>query len=174
MKYFAYGSNMLKERLRARVCGALALSKVCMLGYRLRFNKKSDDGSGKCNIAETGSQKDRVHGVIFEVPKEQLPRLDEAEGFKKGYDHKYIPLPDRPKESALAYVAETNHIDERLLPYRWYHELIVAGAEQHGLPPDYIAELRKQDWKEDPKPNRSRKLEAEKLLQDYRKTSKKA
>jgi hypothetical protein len=59
----------------------------------------------------------------------QLPRLDKAEGFKKGYDHKYIPLPDRPEESALAYVAETNHIDERLLPYRWYHELVVAGAE---------------------------------------------
>jgi hypothetical protein len=72
--------------------------------------------------------------------------------------------PDRPKESALAYVAETNHIDERLLPYRWYHELVVAGAEQHGLPPDYIAELRKQDWKEDPKPNRRTRLEAEKLL----------
>jgi hypothetical protein len=34
--------------------------------------------------------------------------------------------------------------------------------------------LRKQGWKEDPKPNRSSKLEAEKLLQDYRKTSKKA
>ena len=39
---------------------------------------------------------------------------------------------------------------------------------------NYIEELRKQGWKEDPKPNRSSKLEAEKLLLDYRKMSKKA
>jgi gamma-glutamylcyclotransferase len=174
MKYFAYGSNMLTERLRARVSSAVALSKVCLIGYRLRFNKKSIDGSGKCNIVETGSQKDVVHGVIFEIPKEQLSKLDEAEGFKKGYDHKCIRLPDRPGESALAYVAETKYIDDRLLPYRWYHELVVAGAEQHGLPPDYIAELRKQDCKEDPDPNRDTRLQAEKVLEDYKKASKSA
>jgi gamma-glutamylcyclotransferase len=60
MKYFAYGSNMLTERLRARVGGAAALSKVCVCGYRVRFHKRSDDGSGKCNIIETGSHEDRV------------------------------------------------------------------------------------------------------------------
>jgi gamma-glutamylcyclotransferase len=174
MKYFAYGSNMLTERLRARVGGAVALSEVCVCGYRLRFHKRSDDGSGKCNIMETGSQKDRVYGVIYAIPKEQLPKLDEAEGFRKGYDHKCIPLPDSSKETALAYVAEINYVSERLLPYKWYWELVVAGAEQHGLPVNYIEELRKQGWKEDPKPNRSSKLEAEKLLLDYRKMSKKA
>lgn len=172
MKYFAYGSNMLTERLRARVGGAVALSEVCVCGYRVRFHKRSDDGSGKCNTVETGSHEDRVYGVIFEIPNEQLPKLDEAEGFKKGYDHKYIPLPDRPEESALAYVAETKYIDERLLPYRWYHELVVAGAEQHGLPSDYVAELRKQDWNEDPKPNRRTRLEAEKLLEACKKARK--
>ena len=174
MKYFAYGSNMLKERLRARVCGALALSKVCMLGYQVRFHKRSEDGSGKCNLIETGSHEDRVYGVVFEISKEQLEKLDVTEGHGKGYAHKYIPLPNRPAENALAYVAEPKYIDDELSPYRWYHGLVIAGAEQNGLPVNYIEELRKQGWKEDPKPNRSSKLEAEKLLQDYRKTSKKA
>jgi hypothetical protein len=172
MKYFAYGSNMLTERFRARVGGAVALSEVFVCGYRLRFHKRSDDGSGKCNIIETGSQEDRVYGVVFEIPKEQLPRLDEAEGFKKGYDHKYVPLLGRPEARALTYVAETNYIDERLLPYKWYHRLVIAGAEQRELPPNYIAELRKQDWKEDPKPNRCTKVEAEKLLATHKKARK--
>jgi hypothetical protein len=174
MKYFAYGSNMLTERLRARVGGAVALSEVCVCGYQVRFHKRSDDGSGKCNIVETGSQEDRVYGVVFEIPKEQLEKLDVAEGYGKGYVHKYIPLPNKPDENALAYVAEPKYIADELSPYRWYHGLVIAGAEQHGLPVNYIEELRKQGWKEDPKPNRSSKLEAEKLLQDYRKTSKKA
>jgi AIG2-like family len=164
MKYFAYGSNMLTERLRARVSDASPLSEVSIGGYLLRFHKKSTDGSGKCNIVKTGSDKDRIHGVIFEIPREQLEKLDEAEGYGNGYDHEYIPLPDRPDESALAYVAEPKYIDDRLLPYKWYHELVIAGAEQHGLSPDYIAELRNQDWKEDPRPDRPSKLEAEKLL----------
>jgi gamma-glutamylcyclotransferase len=116
MKYFAYGSNMLTERLRTRVCGAVALSQVCVLGYRLRYHKRSDDGSGKCNIFETGSQKDRVHGAIFEIPAEQLKNLDKVEGYGKGYDHKYLPLPDRPDETALAYVAAPKYIDDGLLP----------------------------------------------------------
>jgi gamma-glutamylcyclotransferase (GGCT)/AIG2-like uncharacterized protein YtfP len=133
MKYFAYGSNMLTERIRARVFGASSLSRLCLPGYRLCFHKKSIDGSGKCNIINTGSQKDRVFGVLFEIPRDQLGKLDEAEGYGNGYDHKYIPLPDKRGETILAYVAEPNYIDDGLLPYRWYYELVVAGAEQHKL-----------------------------------------
>jgi hypothetical protein len=56
----------------------------------------------------------------------------------------------------------------------WDGKFCDSAAEQHGPQLNYIEELRKQGWKEDPKPNRSSKLEAERLLQDYRKTSKKA
>jgi gamma-glutamylcyclotransferase len=116
---------------------------VCLC-YRLCFHKRSDDGSGKCNIIETGSQQDRVYGVVYEISKEQLEKLDVAEGYGKGYVHKYIPLPNRPDENALAYVAGPKYIDDELSPYRWYHGLIIAGAEQHGLPVNYIEELRRQ------------------------------
>jgi hypothetical protein len=32
-----------------------------------RFNKRSDDGSGKGNLVATGSQADLVWGVVFEI-----------------------------------------------------------------------------------------------------------
>ena len=152
----------------------LAALRLYRNGYRVRFHKRSDDGSGKCNIIETGSQEDRVYGVVFEISKEHLEKLDVAEGHGKGYVHKYIPLQNRPDENALAYVAEPKYIDDELSPYRWYHGLIIAGAGQRGLPVNYIEELRKQGWKEDPKPNRSSKLEAQRLLMNYRKASKRS
>ena len=174
MKYFAYGSNMLEQRLRApeRVPGAVCLTNVFASKYRLRFNKKSIDNSGKCNIVQTGAADDSVLGVLFEIPEAQRRKLDVAEGYGHGYDYANIDvhLPDGTIERALAYVATVT--DGKLLPYSWYHQLVVAGAEQHGLSADYIAKLREERSVEDPEPNRRSKLEAERALAEYYATRK--
>jgi hypothetical protein len=39
------------------------------------------------------------------------------------------------------YAAEAGHIDPALRPYSWYRRLVVEGARQHALPPDYIARI---------------------------------
>ena len=167
---------MLEQRLRApkRVPGAVCLTKAFARGYRLRFHKKSVDKSGKCNIVQTGSMEDVVHGVLFEIPEAQRRKLDAAEGYGQGYDHADIQvhLPDGTTESALVYVADFNAIDDEKVPYSWYHELVVAGAEQHGLPADYIARLREQRSVKDSEPNRDSKVEAEKVLSEYYATRK--
>ena len=174
MKYFAYGSNMLEQRLRApeRVPDAVCLTVAFVPGYRLRFNKKSIDKSGKCNIIQTGSMDDFVRGVLFEMPEAQRNKLDDVEGYGHGYNHATIEvrLPDGRTEDALAYVAGPDAIDDKLVPYSWYHELVVAGAEQHGLPADYIAILREQRSVNDPQQNRDSKVEAEKVLAEYHAT----
>lgn len=162
---------MLEQRLKApkRVPGAVCLTIAFARGYCLRFHKKSIDKSGKCNIVQTGSMEDLVHGVLFEIPETQLKKLDDAEGYGQGYDHATIQahLLDRTAGSALTYVADFNAIDDEKVPYSWYHELVVAGAEQHGLPADYIARLREQRSVKDPQPNRDSKVEAEKVLAEY-------
>ena len=48
--YFAFGSNMLLERIKKRVPSARVLGNATLGGYALRFNKLSKDGSGKANI----------------------------------------------------------------------------------------------------------------------------
>ena len=60
------------------------------------------------------------------------------------------------------YLADPDAIDEALVPYSWYHELVIRGAEQHDLPNDYIAELRAVPFTADPEPNRESKRDAEK------------
>jgi hypothetical protein len=44
----------------------MIVSATSIAGHR---DQKSTDGSGKCNIVKTGSDKDRIHGVIFEIPR---------------------------------------------------------------------------------------------------------
>ena len=53
MLYFAYGSNMLTERLKARVSSATPIGKANLSDHGLRFHKKSKDGSGKCDIIKS-------------------------------------------------------------------------------------------------------------------------
>ena len=81
IKYVAYGSNLLTERLTAmgRVPSAKFIEKLKITGWKLRFNKKSKDGSGKCNIVK-GSETDYVWGAVYELNKNEKTKLDGAEG----------------------------------------------------------------------------------------------
>lgn len=172
MKYFAYGSNMLEERLHSsdRVPSAIFQTIGRVSGYRLLFNKKSTDNSGKCNIVKTISAEDIVYGVVFEIPLDQLESLDKAEGVNNGYHHEYrlpVRLNDGTIIEMLAYVADSNAIDDSLNPYDWYYKLVISGAEQHQLPKDYISFLKAIPYRKDPEPNRDTKIEAEKALNEY-------
>jgi hypothetical protein len=175
MKYLAYGSNMLTERLKARVSSAANPTLFALHGYKLRFHKKSDDCSGKCSIVKTSSEEDVVHGVIFDVAKNQIDALDVAEGVGHGYrrDEMTLKLGD-VLHKVFVYVAESDATDDALVPYRWYYDLVLAGAEQQNLPRDYIAGLKAIPFTEDPKSDRDTRLKALDALEKYADSKKKA
>jgi len=171
MKYFAYGSNMLEQRLKARnrVPNATFLYNASAMGFRLRFHKKSIDRSGKCNMLKTGMNEDVVHGVVFEVPEASLPALDAAEGFGNGYHKEQISVLRHERSiTVLAYIADAAAIDDSLRPYIWYFDLVIAGARQHALPNDYTAGLMAVPFSNDPDENRTTKRDAEAALRLYR------
>jgi hypothetical protein len=82
--YFAYGSNMLTRRLKARTPSATAQGTAFVDGHRLTFDKKSTDGSGKCDIEATENPADRVYGVLFTISAAEAAALDKAEGLDHG------------------------------------------------------------------------------------------
>lgn len=175
MKYFAYGSNMLTERIKARVPSAKNPTHLALHKFRLRFHKKSTDCSGKCNIVATECDEDMVHGVLFEVEDAQISALDRAEGVGYGYRRDEITVSLNGKETKIfIYVAEKDAIGEALVPYRWYYDLVMAGAEQHRLPFDYVAGLRAIPFTHDPKPDRKSRLNALDALQKYAESKKTA
>lgn len=161
-RYFAYGSNMLERRIRAkdRAPSARVLGTGYVVGRRLKFDKVSRaDGSGKCDAEWTGSEMDRVYGVVYEIARHDKNALDRVEGLGNGYEERTVAVEtgDGVVE-AVAYIATRKERDLR--PYHWYKALAVAGAVEHGLPGDYIERLRAVESIEDRNAERCAEHEA--------------
>ena len=135
MLYAAYGSNLHPVRLSLRLPGAIYKGTAAIPGRRLRFHKRSVDKSGKCNIA-TGDG--TIHVAVYKLTEAEKSRLAEIEG--TGYTIETLDVPGFGE--CFTYVAALSYIDERLLPYSWYRELVLVGCEALSLPAEYIARIQ--------------------------------
>ena len=82
--YFAYGSNMLTERLKKRCPGAVLTKRAYADDWTVEFSKPSKDCSGKATLRrKTGC---RTPGMLFEIPEAEVCCLDKYEGVGKGYE----------------------------------------------------------------------------------------
>lgn len=157
LKYFAYGSNMLTERLRVRVPSALAVKVATLDGYRLDFAKASIDGSGKADVVH--AQGSTVNGVLFAIDARELNALDRFEGHD--YQRKLVPvLSEGSVLEATIYLAKAEKRVLSSVPYSWYLALVLAGATQHGLPHEFLERLRLTRFSVDPIPDRKSKVAA--------------
>ena len=137
---FAYGSNMFTERIRERVPSALRLSIGQLSGHTLRWHKRGQDGSGKCDAEVTKCDTDVVWGVVYVCRASEKLDLDIIEGLGMGYDEKEVEiLTETNIIKAFMYCATDK--DPSLYPYHWYKAFVVNGAREHGLPQDYIERI---------------------------------
>lgn len=165
MYYFGYGSNMLTTRIQARVPSAEPVRTAILTGHTLQFHKRSRDGSGKCNIVSSSAKNARVCGVVFDVSSADLEALDEAEKRGRGYRRTDVVVQGPTSQiEAFAYVAQPAYVDDALLPYDWYHALVLAGAREHGLPSSYISQI--EDIPSYPDPDEDRRRKHRVLLQE--------
>ena len=164
--YFAYGSNMLTARLRARCPSARPLAAAVVQDFSLSFCKRGHDGSGKATLAAVTYGEGAVHGVLFEIAEAERGRLDAAEG--PGYERQAQPVMVRADGErvvrAHCYVARNEARDESLIPFDWYHALVLAGALEHRLPHAYVDGVRAVSAREDPRPDRGRRQTALSIL----------
>jgi gamma-glutamylcyclotransferase len=165
---FAYGSNMLTEWLHTRCPSARPLGNAIARGFSLSFSKRSRDGSAKATLVKAEESEQAACGVLFQIPHSEQTALDKAEGKGKGYDRDdafiVVRLVDGKEMTSSTYRASPRRCDEDLVPYEWYHALIMAGALQHGLPEGYVAELRQTIVRPDPEPQRDSRQEALRVL----------
>ena len=134
VRYFAYGSNMLTDRLRERVPSATAIGIGRLGGHELRWDKRSGhDGSGKCDAEATGRQEDVVWGVVFELDPDEKPALDRAEGLGAGYMDKTVQVStDAGPVTAVMYYAIDKDPSLGLPPsYRSRLELVVTVSDHN-------------------------------------------
>src|SRR5659263_18858 len=111
MKYFAYGSNMDKDRMTERKINFTSRQFAKLAGYRLVFNKKAKDGDYTyANLI--ASDNDFVEGILYEFPDNEISILDKVEGFPSHYDKVQVAITDKNDNSIIAttYIAQADKI----------------------------------------------------------------
>lgn len=149
MLYAAYGSNLHPQRLRSRTASARLLGTAYLADWSLRFHKRSVDRSGKCSIAMGRSG---VHVAVYELSASDKQLLDRIEGVGKGYTDVTIEVPGFGR--CATYIAAESHVDEALVPYDWYREMVLLGCRELALPQDYVARIERVAATPDPEPQR--------------------
>lgn len=170
LHYFAYGSNLHPVRLQNRVPSAEFKALVAVPGYRLCFHKRHhEDNSGKCNMYRTNQREDVVHGAVYEMKAKEKPLLDKCEGVGYRCDIIELEISSRTLE-CFVYIAEDSHINDELRPHSWYQNIVLLGAEHHGLPDDYINQIRAVITSDDP--DRERHKNNYRLIEEMKAFSK--
>jgi sulfite reductase (NADPH) flavoprotein alpha-component len=143
-RYFGFGSNMNITSLRAKGVEPLASRRAILHGWRLRFNVqhffRHEGGVG--NIEPSEAPDDRVLGLLHDCPDEALPPLDAMEALGHGYERITVEVEaEGDRVPAFTYVGMPEFIDDTCLPSRRYLNIVIDGARQAGLDPDYLREL---------------------------------
>lgn len=144
--YFAFGSNLSRPRLEARIPIEADLGPGRLEGWRFACNKLGADDSAKANLQPDPDAE--VWGVLYALTEAALERLDLFEGGYRRISLE-VRLIDGPTKPALTYVSD--HCTDDLLPYDWYKSHMVKGAEEHDLPAHHIAHLRALPSRRDPR-----------------------
>jgi len=146
MWYFAYGSNMetatLSGRRGIRFSGARAARAA---GWRLVLDKPPlvPIGESFANIVPDPDAE--VLGVLYEVTPADLEHIELTEGVRVGnYRRVDVPVVSLvvPAREIVAATLVSDARDPALRPSIRYMACLIAGAEEHGLPTEWIAVLR--------------------------------
>uniref|UniRef100_A0A3B5Q0Z0 Gamma-glutamylcyclotransferase b n=1 Tax=Xiphophorus maculatus TaxID=8083 RepID=A0A3B5Q0Z0_XIPMA len=132
--YFAYGSNLLKERLQLKNPSATVYCVAKLKDYKLVF------GNYK------GLASDRWHGgvaTIEDSPGDEVwgVSLDNQENVMLGA-YRPVELSVKTKGQDISCRTYIMNSCVYARPSPQYLQVIVMGAEQHGLPTEYQEKLR--------------------------------
>lgn len=152
--YFAYGSNLLSRRLRARTASAHPIGRAVLRSHALRWHMASADGSGKCDVVALDDDDVAVHGVVYRIDRAEKHLLDRAESLGVGYREERVAV-DLDGRQATACVYRALRIDAAAVPYDWYRALVLGGAREHALPAHYQQRLAAVTTRPDPDPQRA-------------------
>lgn len=134
---------MSEEQLKSRCPDAQFECVVKLADYELEFPRASKKrGCGVASITERpGSD---VYGVLFNLSDEDFVKLDRAEGVAVGaYTREQVEVEalDTVRHLAQTYIAV--RADSPPLPSREYLDILILGAIEHGLPPEYVEGLKR-------------------------------
>jgi cation transport regulator ChaC len=142
--YLAYGSNLWKKQKVVRTgsirTGNESPQIARLADYRLAFNKRDKNGEVVANImAAPGNE---VIGIVYRVNDESLKKMDK---YERGYDRSIVSviLENKTCIEAFIYIAIAKNVIAEEKPTTEYLNKIINGANEHGLPIEYIEKIQK-------------------------------
>lgn len=143
--YFAYGANMNIEQISTRCSMPKILAVARLHDYEIAFHGYSERWDGGEETLRSKPGRD-LYGVVYSLSPSSFDRLDAWQGVKLNGTGSYFHCPaevtglDGLSYSVLLY--KKNELRAPSLPSREYLAHILAGAQAHGLPEDYLSHLR--------------------------------
>lgn len=134
-RYFAYGSNMDVQQMGQRCPVGTLLGIARLEGHRFMIN-----GRGVATIVPDPAR--AVHGVLWELSEPDELRLDGYEGVSSGTYRKESVNVTTSGENTVPAFVYVAHDSSSGSPRPGYIEKIVTSAKAHGLPEEYVRELR--------------------------------
>jgi hypothetical protein len=141
--YFAYGSNLDPGTfLGRRKMQPLATAIGRLADYALCFDLPVGPGErGVANVAQAPG--DHVWGALYQLTHADAERLDRTEGVDKGVYRRLeveVHRPDGARVAAFTYRSEFCRPERK--PSRRYMGLLLVGARELALPPEWVERLR--------------------------------
>lgn len=136
--YFAYGSNMNRERMKMRCPSATEVGKATLHHYRLVERLYADiDFEDGCD----------VNGMLYLITQADMKRLDAYEGYPHIYRKLWLEVEFRNEiYHALVYEMslETKRKREGLSYPDDYRQICATGARQHHIKDNFTIRSKKK------------------------------
>ena len=141
MYHFAYGSNLSSRFLRGHCLNARFVMRALLPNYRVEFRFYSERRQGGISsiVFHPGGL---TRGVIYDVSEDEMLALDVVESVPQGLyaRERFLVL----GEDGGLHGADLYRVvrpEGPFTPARSYVELMLEGAEEHGLDPEYVERL---------------------------------
>jgi cation transport regulator ChaC len=155
--YLGYGSNMNRGIFEdRRGMRPLRAQPALLENYLLSFNLPIGRGErGVANLEPRVGA--RTWGVLYLITPEQSAHLDRTEGVSRGiYRRIHVSAIVEGGGQVAGFTYQSDKISRGRKPSLRYIGLLIEGAAQHGLPPDYLDYLESFDLATDERPPRHR------------------
>lgn len=143
--YFVYGSDMNREQITSRCHNPEVFAVARLRNYRISFfgYSKIWDGGEECLISAPGED---LWGVIFKLSFSDADLLDAWQDVRLDGTGGHFLYPtevvDTKGHCIPVLLMKRNFLGDPASPTEEYLHHIVAGAQFHALPADYIDKLK--------------------------------
>ena len=144
--YFVYGSDMNFEQITSRCLKPEVFAVAQLNNHKISFfgYSKTWDGGEECLIRAPGEE---LWGVVFKLSFSDADRLDAWHDVRLDGSGRHFLYPIEVVDTGGNFIPvlliKRNYLGDPGSPTEEYLNHIVAGAQAHGLPAEYINKLEK-------------------------------